>query len=312
MAKTYKHLFGPVPSRRLGMSLGVDLLLPKTCSLDCVYCESGKTTLLTVERAEYVDAGRVMEELDDFLSTNPRLDHVTFSGWGEPVLNPAMPGIVRFLSSRFPQYKKALLTNGTLFYMKEAREDVLELDVIVASLDAVSKDVFQAVNRPHPSIDPDRIIGGLIELRKEFSHELWLEIFIVPGLNDSEKELALLSDAARRIGADKIQINTLDRPGTESWVKPAEKSDLERIQRYFDRLEFVGHESCGITDCSGEINDMDGMILQLVKRRPSTCEDVVKSTGLPRLKVESALKRLVEGGVMTTEKLNRGDFYMIS
>lgn len=312
MLKTYKHLFGPVPSRRLGLSLGVDLLLPKTCSLDCVYCESGKTTSLTLERCEYVASDQVEIELNDYLSAHPRLDYVTFSGWGEPVLNSGMSRIVRFIKTHFPQYKTALLTNGTLFYMEQARADVLDIDLIVASLDAVSDDVFQALNRPHPGLEPERIIQGLIDLRKEFRNELWLEIFIVPGLNDADSELRKLSDAAIQIGADKIQINTLDRPGTESWVKPCEKSDFERIQRYFDNLEIVKKETSDGIGIHSSIEDIDFNVLQLIRRRPCTCEDIVKSTGQSDACVEDALKRLMAEGKIHPEKMMRGDFYMIS
>lgn len=312
MLKTYKHLFGPVPSRRLGLSLGVDLLLPKTCSLDCVYCESGKTTSLTLERYEYVASDQVEIELNDFLSAHPRLDYVTFSGWGEPVLNSGMPRIVRFIKTHFPQYKTALLTNGTLFYMEQARADVMDIDLIIASLDAVSHDVFQTLNRPHPALEPDRIIQGLIDLRKEFRHELWLEIFIVPGLNDTDSELRKLSDAAIQIGADKIQINTLDRPGTESWVKPCEKSDFERIQRYFDDLEIVKREAVDGIGIPFETEDIDFNILQLIRRRPCTCEDIVKSTGQSNACVEDSLKRLMTEGKIHPEKMVRGDFYRIS
>jgi len=312
MLKAYKHLFGPVPSRRLGLSLGVDLLLPKTCTLDCVYCESGKTTSLTLERNEYVASDQVEDELNDFLSSHPRLDYVTFSGWGEPVLNSGMPRIVRFIKTHFPQYKTALLTNGTLFYMEQARIDVLDIDLIVASLDAVSHDVFQALNRPHPSLEPGRIIQGLIDLRKEFRNELWLEIFIVPGLNDTDSELIKLSEAAIQIGADKIQINTLDRPGTESWVKPCEKIDFERIQHYFDNLEIVKQEASeGIGVPSSKVN-MDFSILQLIRRRPCTCEDMVKSSGRSKACVEDSLKRLMTEGKIHSEKMLRGDFYRIS
>jgi len=312
MLKTYKHLFGPVPSRRLGLSLGVDLLLPKTCSLDCVYCESGITTSLTLNRYEYVASDQVEIELNDFLSAHPRLDYVTFSGWGEPVLNSGMPRIVRFIKMHFPQYKIALLTNGTLFYMEQARADVLDIDLIVASLDAVSDDVFQALNRPHSALEPERIIQGLIDLRKEFRNELWLEIFIVPGLNDTDSELRKLSDAAIQIGADKIQINTLDRPGTESWVKPCEKCDFERIQRYFDNLEIVKGDASVGKDIPCALSDIDFSILQLIRRRPCTREDMVKSTGHSKERVEESLKRLLSEGKIHSEKMMRGDFYRIS
>lgn len=307
--KSYKHVFGPVPSRRLGMSLGVDLLTPKTCSLNCVYCESGKTTALTVERKEYVPSEHIIAELDDYLGNLPELDYVTFSGWGEPVLSTGLPKIVSHLKNAYPKYKIALLTNGTLFFMEQARKDVGDVDLVIASLDAVSPYAFKRLNRPHPFLDPEKIIQGLVDLRKEYSHELWLEIFIVPGLNDTEQELLLLSDAARKIGADKIQINTLDRPGTEPWVKPAEKSELERIQIWFDKKTFIGQEtSRGVETTPNSVDD-DVSICNLIKRRPCTFADLMKSTGLDKKNLETSLERLKEGGKIYTEYMERGLFY---
>ena len=198
---SYKYIFGPVPSRRLGVSLGVDLVSAKTCSLDCVYCESGKTTHLTLRREPYVAADDVINELNAFLSTSPFLNYITFSGSGEPMLNSEISHVVRFLNDHFPEYKTALLTNSTLLCRLRAfRQDVRDIDLIVASLDAVSADVFKKINRPVPSIHSDEVIQGLIELRKEFDHELWLEIFIVPGLNDTDNELEKLSQVAEMMG----------------------------------------------------------------------------------------------------------------
>jgi wyosine [tRNA(Phe)-imidazoG37] synthetase (radical SAM superfamily) len=293
------------------MSLGVDLLVPKTCSLDCVYCESGKTTRLTLDRMAYVDSESVIQELSDYLSTEPRLDYVTFSGWGEPLLSTGIPEIVRFIKSRFPRYKTALLTNGTLFYLKRSREDVREVDLIIASLDAVSGDVFKALNRPHHGLKPEDIIQGLVDLRKEYEHELWMEVFIVPGLNDTDSELEKLAYALGRIGADKVQINSLDRPGTESWVRPVEKSDLERIQKYFHSFEIIGREMCGTSDSSIHGMDVKENILMMIKRRPCTLEDILKSTGMPRQIVTGLLDNILKEGVVRIEKRSRGDFYMI-
>lgn len=312
MPEAYTYLFGPVPSRRLGLSLGVDLVPSKTCSLDCVYCESGKTTRLTVLRQPWVDTDKVIGELERFLSLNPDLDVVTFSGSGEPVLNESIPTIVTFLKTRFPEYKTVLLTNGTLFYLEQARRDVLDVDLIIASLDAVSPEVFRAVNRPHPDLDPEKIVQGLVDLRREFRHELWIEIFIVPGLNDSDRELALLSSAVRRIAPDKVQINTLDRPGTEPWIRRAEKSELERIHGYFDRLEIVGREICRKMDLIVEEKAIEPAIVQLVSRRPCTADDMEKSLGAGRAQIDAALERLMKDGKIRCEAMGRGVFYRIS
>lgn len=308
----FKYLFGPVPSRRLGMSLGVDLVLPKTCSLDCVYCESGRTTVLTTERSEAVSSHDVIEELSICLSSGPKLDYVTFSGCGEPLLNRGIRDVVRFMKRHYPDYPLALLTNGTLFFREEVRRDVLDIDVIVASLDAVSESVFKQVNRPEKGLDSQKIIQGLIDLRKEFSHDLWLEIFIVPGVNDTAEELKQLSETARKIGADKIQLNSLDRPGTESWVRPLDLAERQKIANYFKGIDIIGEHTLPVTEkTSLDMEDIQNQILAMIKRRPCTSEDLQVSLHVSEDVVKTCLEFLSSQGQVKSEKEKRGVFYRV-
>ena len=149
----YKYIFGPVPSRRLGISLGVDIIPHKTCSLNCVYCECGRTTNLTTKRGEYTPVELIWEELKDFLSGNPKLDFITFSGSGEPTLHTGIGEIVDFIKADYPQYKLALLTNSTLFSQGNVIEQVIDMDVIIASLDVATEKNFIRINRPYPGLD---------------------------------------------------------------------------------------------------------------------------------------------------------------
>ena len=148
----YKYLFGPVPSRRLGMSLGVDLVPKKVCSLNCVYCEVGKTTKLTLDRMEYVKYDKVIAELKQFMSSNPKIDYITFSGSGEPTLNIKIGDVMNFIKKNYPEIKTAVLTNGTLLFDKKLRTELLQADVILPSLDAASQEVFEKIDRPNPSL----------------------------------------------------------------------------------------------------------------------------------------------------------------
>lgn len=235
-----KYIFGPVISRRLGRSLGIDLIPFKTCSLDCIYCECGRTNSLTRERKEYVPTDEVINELNNYLSTLPELDYLTFSGSGEPTLHSGIGKIINFLKDNYPQYKVALLTNGTLFTDKNVIAEVKRADLIVPSLDGVSEEVFSKINRPVNNITSQEIISGLENLRKEYRGEIWLEIFIVPGINDKEKELRLFKEAIARIRPDKVQLNTLDRPGTEAWVRPVPEEKLRSITGFLgDKVEIV-------------------------------------------------------------------------
>ena len=157
----YNYLFGPVPSRRLGISLGVDLVPHKTCSLNCIYCECGRTTNLTIERKAYVPTETVLAELKTFLEPKPKLDYITFSGAGEPTLHSGIGEIVKFLKTNFPNYKIALLTNGTLFYQPELIKEVKSIDLILPSLDAASDLVFRKLNRPFPKLHIETMIEEL-------------------------------------------------------------------------------------------------------------------------------------------------------
>ncbi|MFO8145279.1 MAG: radical SAM protein, partial [Candidatus Syntrophosphaera sp.] len=153
-----KYLFGPVPSRRLGVSLGVDLVPHKVCSLNCVYCEVGRTTNLTIQRKEYVPLDEVLKELEEYLSQDPDLDFITFSGQGEPSLNSGLGRVIDFIKDKYPRYKVAVLTNGTLFWDEKVRAEVMLADVLLPDLDAVSELAFLKVNRPAPELKIDRII----------------------------------------------------------------------------------------------------------------------------------------------------------
>ncbi|MBN1167306.1 MAG: radical SAM protein [Methanospirillaceae archaeon] len=239
MRNSYSHLFGPVLSRRLGRSLGVNLVPKKTCNYDCVYCECGPTTCLTAIRREYVPVHAVISELNRFLEQNPILDHITFGGYGEPTLNEGIGRIAEHLAVEYPRYRTALLTNGALFSDATVRNDVCEIDILLPSLDTVTDEVFSVINKPVPPITADTVITGLEALRDEYNGEIWLEIFIIPGLNDTAEEIEGLHEALARIRPDRVQLNTLDRPGVAGWVVPAAQSHLELIA---EELDYPGVE----------------------------------------------------------------------
>ncbi|MGC9356194.1 MAG: radical SAM protein, partial [Mariniphaga sp.] len=208
--KTYKYLFGPVPSRRLGMSLGVDLVPRKVCSLNCVYCEVGETTKLTTQRMNYIPATKITSELDHYFSNNPLPDYITFSGYGEPTLNAGIGEIIRYLKEKHPAIPVAVLTNGTLFSEARVRKELLMADLVLPSLDAATQACFEKINVPAQGLTIRDYINGLADFKKEFSGIIWLEVFILPGYNDSETELIALKKAIQKIGPDRIQLNTLD------------------------------------------------------------------------------------------------------
>ena len=308
----FSHLFGPVPSRRLGVSLGIDLIPFKTCSLDCVYCECGKTTVLTEERKEYVQTTEVLEELKKYLDTKPELDYITFSGSGEPTLHSKIGKIVYFIKNNYPTYKLALLTNGTLFTDKSLIEDVKDVELIIPSLDSASDEVFHKINRPYKNLSIEKIINSLTELRQINNGQFWLEVFIIPGLNDTAEEIQLLKKAIEKIKPDKIQLNTLDRPGTENWVKPASRERLIQISNILgNKSEIIKTFKSRKKVKSYKVETKD-KIIDILKRRPCTEKDLAQILGLHINEITKYIQVLLESNEIKTKEEARGTFYYLT
>lgn len=306
----YRYLFGPVLSRRLGISLGVDLVPHKTCSLNCVYCECGKTTHLTLKRESYIPTGEIKKELNRFLSENPELDFITFSGAGEPTLHQNISEIIRYLKKNYPRYSVALLTNSTLLESPDVREQILEADLVIASLDSVTKAGFDQINRPHSRIDLNRVIEGLAEFRKEFKNQFWIEVFIVPGINDDPAELSFLKEAIETIGPDQVHLNSLDRPGTENWVKAADQNALKQMGAYLNGAETVDPDLLRKKSCIRH-RDYREPLLATIRRRPCTAEDCARMFGISLSETVTYLDEMVEIGNIEKIKMQRGVFYQV-
>lgn len=308
----YKYLFGPVPSRRLGMSLGVDLVPKKVCSLSCIYCEAGKTTKLTTDRMEYIKTDKIKNELTDYFKNNPDPDYITFSGYGEPTLNIYISEILSFIKENKPHLPVAVITNGTLFYNKNVRQAVTDADLVLPSLDAATEDVFRRLNRPAKDLTFDKYISGLIDFSREFKGKIWLEVFILPGYNDSENELAELKKLIEEINPDSVQLNTLDRPGTVQNLRGATRKELERV------VNFWNLNNVTIIAAPPERKkiqtyrtDTESAILETISRRPCTVDDLAKTLGLHINETKKYLDVLESEGKVNTTKQERGCFYRI-
>ncbi len=307
-SKTCRYIFGPVPSRRLGLSLGVDLAPHKTCSLDCVYCECGRTTHLTITPDAYVPLAAVKEELSTFLSTSPDLDYITFSGSGEPTLHSGIGEMAEFIKTNFPAYRLALLTNGTLFGRKDVREKLLAIDVVIVSVDGAGDGAFQRINRPHPGLSLRDIEAGLVSFRKVFTNSLWVEVFLVPGCNTSLEELARIREMLTRICPDKVQVNTLDRPGPESWVTPATHEELEQAASFLQDAELI--PSARDRRFRGEGENLADRVLAAVQRRPLTLEDISRMLGIDTSEAFHQIQRMEREKIVKSIEMPRGIFYM--
>jgi wyosine [tRNA(Phe)-imidazoG37] synthetase (radical SAM superfamily) len=308
----YKYLFGPVQSRRLGVSLGVDMVPFKTCTLDCIYCECGATDKLTCERREYVSADELINELDDYLSKKPELDYITFAGSGEPTLNTAIKTVHTYIKQQYPLYKTALLTNGTLLYLPEVRDEVVLFDLVSPSLDAISDRAFKKMNRPEKRLINDQIIQGLIEFSKMYKGILWVEVFIVAGINDSSEELALFKYALEQIHPTRIQLNSLDRPGTCEWVQPATAQELQSIASFFKPLPVEIISRHGAIKAVGKSEeDILETIVSLLRRRPSTMEELSVLTGTTINSIRHDIDILVNQNVIESYVVNNHSFFKV-
>ncbi|GET28532.1 radical SAM protein [Prolixibacter sp. SD074] len=306
----YKYLFGPVPSRRLGMSLGIDLIPKKVCSLNCVYCEVGKTTKLTTDRLEYVKYDKVIAELKDFMSNNPTIDYITFSGSGEPTLNSRIGDVLNFVKDNYPDVKTAVLTNGTLLSDKNLRKELLKADVILPSLDAAGQEAFEKINRPAPELSLQNYIQGMIDFRKEYEGKIWLEVLFLKGYNDSKDELIRLKEAIKKIKPDSVQLNTLDRPGTVEGLIPLTKEELQHIIDFwgFSNVEIIASE-VERTTIESYRSDVESAILETIARRPCTLDDLHRLLGIHVNEINKYLGTLETEGKIITKSLERGVFY---
>ena len=306
-----RFVYGPVPSRRLGFSLGVDIIPYKTCTLDCVYCQLGSVRRTTCRRRAWYSVPEVLAQIRAALASGRRIDYITFSGSGEPTLNTILGPLIRAIK-RTTRIPVAVLTNGTLLTRRDVRAALGVADLVVPSLDAADPAAFAAVNRPHLSLDAQRVIDGLVRFRREFQGRLWLEIMLVKGVNDSPAHLLALKAAAEAVAPDRIHLNTVVRPPAERSARPLTAAELERVRRVFGpAAEIVASfaRKQPAAPAPGPAPDLDAAIAAVIKRRPVTASDIAASLGKPRPAVLAALRRLAATGLARAVRHGRRTFY---
>jgi len=274
----YKYIFGPVPSRRLGVSLGIDLVMAKTCNLDCIYCECGKTNKFFNIRDSYVDVDRLIEEVKDVLKTLTP-DYITFSGSGEPTLNKDIGKIIKKVRKIYDG-KIAVITNSTLLTNLDVREALEEADLVIPSLDAISEEVFQKINRPIEGLTAKNILDGLTTFLKETNKEVLLEVFVVEGINDSLEELNNYVGYLKDKKISTIQLNTLARPGAIKDIQPATMKRLEEIKTFFEENGLGSVEIIKKYSSREEMpkysDKLEGLILNMLGKRKYSLDEMVE------------------------------------
>lgn len=312
-----KHLFGPVNSRRLGLSLGIDLVPAKICSFDCVYCEVGRTTALTCRRGEYVPTGEIVAELEDYFAAleagrgGPLPQVVTLTGSGEPTLHSGIGRIIAFLQER-SDLPVVVLTNSSLLCDPLVRLDLMAADIVVPSLDAVRPESYARVNRPARECDdPRRLLDGLVAFAEEFGGEIWLEILLVDGLNDSKADIEALVAAALRIGPARVQLNTVVRPPAEITARPVPAARLREIAGRFAPIPVeVIADFSGISQRSGAADGEE--ILNMLQRRPGTAADIGQALGLTEPVVARLISELALAGRIRETMHDGRKYYQIN
>jgi len=310
MTRKFRHLYGPVPSRRLGRSLGIDLVPHKICTYDCIYCQIGKTTKRTLLRKEYVPVKEVLKEVELFLREEfSPVDYFSLSGSGEPTLHSQIGSVIEGIKA-ITSIPVAVITNGSLLYEGEVRQDLLRADIVLPSLDAVSSEVFMRINRPRPGFSIEKVIEGMAEFRKVYKGQIWLEILFCKGVNDQSGELQKMREAVKRIQPDLIHINTVVRPPSEDWVRPLSKKELEEMKAFFGEKASIISEFDRYPSPTSP-RDLKEEILSILRRRPLSLTDLSKGMGIPANELEGYIGPLIEEGRIHARVFEDSIYYEI-
>ena len=321
MAEGKKYLYGPVPSRRLGLSLGVDIVPFKVCTLDCIYCQLGRTIEKTIERRVYGSIEPILAELRQTVAEGLEADFITISGSGEPTLNLRLGELVDGIKG-ITNIAIAILTNGTLLYRKDVRTECAKADVVLPSLDAGDEQTFRKINRPHGDISIKNVISGLSTFRGEFSGQIWLEVFFVEAINTDAKQIAKIKDAIELINPDKVQLNTAVRPTADPDIKRLNAEKLQDIATLLGpQCEVVADFSPAHNRMGPERNHEDTLrhhfaithktqaLLSMLKRRPCSLNDICAGLGINCNEALQYINELQHRGIIHTEEKDGRVFF---
>ncbi|MBN1420619.1 MAG: radical SAM protein [Planctomycetes bacterium] len=312
MSSSFRYVFGPVPSRRLGRSLGVDLVPHKTCTYDCIYCQLGRTTDKTLERKEYAPVDEIAAEIDRRLGADPKPDFITLSGGGEPTLHRGIGEIIARIKAltrkALTRIPIAVLTNGSLLWDEEVRDALGQADLVVPSLDASDEGLFAYVNRPHPDLSFEKVVRGLETFRTSFRGRVWLEVLLLGGVTGFPSVVEKIAGIARRIRPDRVQLNTVARPPAEEYALPVAAERLEELARAFEGLAEVIAPREMPSVRSGE-ETSDDAIVALLRRRPCSLADVAGGLDIHVSEAAKRLSNLAAAGRVAVRRSDGGVFY---
>lgn len=300
-------IYGPVPSRRLGLSLGVDLVPFKTCSYNCVYCQIGPTRETTLDRKPYVSPEKILSQLKVCLNRGISPDHITLGGSGEPTLNSEIKLIIDGIKD-LTSIPVAVITNGSLLSDEVVRSDISQADVVLPSLDAGEEGLFKQINRPHPEIDFKQMVNGLIEFRKMYTGKIWLEIFFIEGINATDEHVKAYARWAKDLKPDKIHLNTAVRPTAESHIHSVSQ---EKLQHFCDLLGEKAEVIALFKEKSQDktTSNIKGDILGMLARRPCTLEDIAAGLNLHQNEILKYIDPMIKKQMLEVVRVNEKCFY---
>jgi wyosine [tRNA(Phe)-imidazoG37] synthetase (radical SAM superfamily) len=305
----FQHVYGPVPSKRLGRSLGVDLVPLKTCSYDCVYCQLGKTSNKTVERKDYIGIENVLEELERKLGIGPAPDYISLAGSGEPTLNLGIGQMIRRIKE-LTEIPVAVLTNGSLLWLPEVKEDLMDADLVLPSLDAGDEILFRYVNRPHRNISFEKMVMGTAEFTKEFNGAVWLEVLLLGGVTGVTLEVKKIAALINQINPYMVQLSTVSRPPAEDFAFTVTPERMQELKKLIPgKVELIVENSHPELPISHrpETDNLD--ILALLSRRPCTVQGISTGLGMNAGEVTKRLQCLNQQGEIRVVRSNDQVFY---
>jgi len=304
--RTYKYIFGPVPSRRFGRSLGIDLTPFKTCTFNCVFCQLGQTTNQTIVRSEYYPLNEIISELRNWLHSGETADYITLSGSGEPTLHSGFGEILKFIKAN-SEIPCVVLTNGTLLYRPEVREAAGLADIVKVSLSAWDQSSYEWINRPHPQLRFEQLVEGQKALRERYQGEVWMEVFLINGMNSMPAAVKKIAKIASEIRPDRIHLNTSVRPPAEDFVGVVPQDQLASLADYFQPQAVVIANFKG-TPAAGKISNED-TVYAMLQRRPCTSDDIAATFGLHINEVLKHLGNLLQKKRIRVIRKNHAVYY---
>jgi len=306
-----KYFYGPVYSRRLGFSLGINLFPKKLCSFNCIYCQLGRTRRRRIERVSLVNFSQFKKEFKEIIKRNPKIDYITFSGCGEPTLHKNLDRLIGIIKKVIKdKHPVCLITNSSLLYRKEIREELKNIDLIIPSLDAPQEKLFKKINSPHKKISFSKIVEGLIEFRKDYkSIKFWLEIMLVKDFNDKEEIAYEFKKIIKKINPDKVQLNLPLRPNPSSKINFTPSYSIVR------KFKTILGKNCEIVKLKktkgGEKRIMEKeIILNSLKSRPQTIEDLATAFGTDKKILEDAVRNLLKKGIVERVEKDKKIYFL--